>query len=400
VIRRILVLQTLPRPLVFSPNNALLTLARHLDRRRYEMAVAVPRAGLLTEALEKEGVRTVPVPGLRTYRRHDAIWRLPVVSLRVASWIRKTGAHLLISNHAELGPFAHAAARLCGIPWVCLLRQADRPRRYYEKYRVARADAVGAVSEAALDGYRRFLRESGIDPRPMEAVPTGIDIPDPAGDAGRALPLPTGWPSSARVVGTVGLREVKRPELLLEIFSRVASSAPEARGLFVGGVEESRRQKLESLARERGILERIWFAGQQREMGPWYRAMDVYAHTSRSEGFPKAALEAMAHALPVVAFRVGGIPEAVADGETGLLCEPDDFDAFARNLALLLSRPDQARALGEAGRRRVAERFSPEVMARGLMDLFDRAIEQGNRTGAGVGDGSPGKKDRPARAAR
>ena len=148
MIRRILVLQTLPRPLVFSPNNALLTLARHLDRRRYEMVVAVPRPGLLTEALEKEGVRTVRVPGLKTYRRHDAIWRLPVVSLRVASWARKAGVHLLLSNHAELGPFAHAAARLCGIPWVCFLRQADRSRRYYEKYRVARADMVGEYPRA------------------------------------------------------------------------------------------------------------------------------------------------------------------------------------------------------------------------------------------------------------
>jgi len=394
VIRRILVLQTLPRPLVFSPNNALLTLARHLDRRRYEMVVAVPRDGLLTRALEMEGVRTVRVPGLKTYRRHDAIWRLPVVSLRVASRARRMGAHLLLSNHAELGPFAHAAASLCGVPWICFLRQADRSRRYYEKYRVARADAVGAVSEAALESYRAFLRESGAVPNPMTAVPTGIDLPDIAESNEVALPLPPGWPSSAQIVGTVGLREVKRPEMLLEIFSRLASRSQEARCLFVGGVEGSRKQQLESLARERGVLDRIWLAGQQRKMGPWYRTMAVYAHTSRSEGFPKAALEAMAHALPVVAFRVGGVPEAVVDGETGLLCEPDDLETFTRLLALLLSRPERARALGEAGRRRVEERFSPEVMARGMMDLFDRTLAESGRPGASAAHESPGKKDR------
>ena len=394
MIRRILVLQTLPRPLVFSPNNALLTLARHLDRRRYEMVVAVPRPGLLTEALEKEGVRTVRVPGLKTYRRHDAIWRLPVVSLRVASWARKAGVHLLLSNHAELGPFAHAAARLCGIPWVCFLRQADRSRRYYEKYRVARADMVGAVSEAALEGYRVFLRESGISHNPMTAVPTGIDFPDLAKNTGDALSLPPGWPSSARIVGTVGLREVKRPEVLLEIFSRVASLSQECRCLFVGGVEGSRRQQLDSLARDRGILDRIWFAGQQREMGPWYRTMDVYAHTSRSEGFPKVVLEAMAHALPVVAFRVGGVPEVVVDGETGLLCEPDDLETFARHLTLLVSRPGRARALGEAGRRRMEERFSPGVMAQGMMDLFDRVLEEARHREGSPGAGTTGKAGR------
>jgi glycosyltransferase involved in cell wall biosynthesis len=400
VIRRILVLQTLPRPLVFSPNNALLTLARHLDRRRYDMTVAVPRAGLLTDALEKEGVRTVRVPGLRTYRRHDAVWRLPVVSLRVAAWARRTGADLLLSNHAELGPFAHAAARLRGIPWICFLRQADRSRRYYEKYRVARADAVGAVSEAALDGYRRFLREGGIAPHSMAAVPTGIDLPDAGAGAVKGHLHPAGWPSSARIVGTVGLREVKRPEVLLEVFSRVASRSPDARCLLVGGAEETRRRQLEALAREKGILDRVWFAGQQREMAPWYGAMHVYANASRSEGFPKAALEAMAHALPVVAFRVGGIPEAVVDGETGLLCDPDDCETLARAIDRLLSRPDEARALGAAGRTRVAERFSPEAMARGMMELFDLAVAGGGRKGAVPGAGPAGNKDRHPGASR
>ena len=164
--------------------------------------------------------------------------------------------------------------------------------------------------------------------------------------------------------------------------------------------EEARRRQLESLAREKGILDRVWFAGQQREMAPWYGAMHVYAHASRSEGFPKAALEAMAHALPVVAFRVGGIPEAVVDGETGLLCDPDDCETLARHIDRLISRPGEARALGEAGRRRVAERFSPEGMARGMMDLFDLVPAGDDRKGAMAEARSAGKKDRNAGAAR
>jgi glycosyltransferase involved in cell wall biosynthesis len=310
------------------------------------MTVAVPRPGLLTEALAKEGVRAIRVPGLRTYRRHDAIWRLPVVSLRVAALARKCRAQLLLANHAELGPFAHAAARLCHIPWVCFLRQADRSRRYFDKYRVARADAVGGVSEAALEGYRAYLREEGLPGNLVKAIPTGIDLTGIPGASGGVSPLPPGWSSASRIAGTVGLREVKRPEVLLEIVARLVREVPEARCLFVGAVEGGRREQLESLARSKGIFDRVWFAGQQREVGPWYRTMQVYAHTSRSEGFPKAALEAMAHGLPVVAFRVGGIPEAVLDGETGFLCEPDDLETFVRHLGLLLSHPDQAREMG------------------------------------------------------
>jgi glycosyltransferase involved in cell wall biosynthesis len=379
--RRILILQTLPRPLVFSPNNALLTLARHLDRRRYEMTVAVPRAGLLTEALSREGVQVARVLGLRTYRRHDAIWRLPVVSLRVAALARKCGARLLLANHAELGPFAHAAARLCGIPWICFLRQADRSSRYYEKYRLARADGVGAVSEAALEGYRRYLRETGLTPRALAAVPTGLDLPPVPAGLRAEFPLPPGWSRDSRIVGTVGLREVKRPAMLLEILARVIPGLPEARCLLVGALDGIQRKELESLARQKEIAESIHFAGQQREMSPVYGAMHVYAHTSRSEGFPKAALEAMSHGLPVIAFRVGGIPEAVVDGETGFLCAPDDVEEFAAHLRHLLAHPDQARALGDSGRLRVRQRFSPEAMVHGMMDLFDRVQDESPRGG-------------------
>jgi len=382
MMRRILILQTLPRPSVFSPNNALLTLARHLDRDRYEIRVAVPRAGLLTEALDRAGVRVARIPGLRTYRRHDALWRLPVVSLRIAALIRKWRPHVLMANHAELGPFAYVAARLCGIPWICFLRQADRPPRYFEKYRIARADAVGAVSEAALEGYRAYLRENDLPVHPMRSVPTGIDPVDAAGAPEEDPPLPPGWTSESLILGTVGLREVKRPELLLEILARLSPEFPGVRCLFVGAVERDRREFLEGLARDKGILDRICFAGQQREMGPWYRKMLAYSHTSRSEGFPKAALEAMAHGLPVVAFRVGGIPEAVVDGETGFLCEPDDLDTFARRLGLLCTHPERARALGDAGRDRVRRHFSPESMAQGMMELFDRVpVEGAGKTG-------------------
>src|SRR5262245_34561028 len=172
-----LVLQTLPRPSVFSPRNALLTLARNLDRSRFVMTVAVPRHGLLSEALEREGIQVVRIAGLRTYRRHDALWRLPTVVLRIARLASRLGTQLLVSNHAELGPFADAAARLHRIPWICFLRQADRSERYYEKYRIARSNAVAAVSAAALHGYRAYLARKGLSANTMQVIPTGIEIP-------------------------------------------------------------------------------------------------------------------------------------------------------------------------------------------------------------------------------
>jgi glycosyltransferase involved in cell wall biosynthesis len=380
VMASFLVLQTLPRPDVFSPRNALLTLARNLDRSRFTMTVAVPRPGLLTEALEKEGVRVERIAGLKTYRRHDAFWRLPMVVLKVARLASRLGSRLLLSNHAELGPFADAAARLNGIPWVCFLRQADRSERYYEKYRVSRADAVAAVSVAALNSYRAYLVRRQLRANPMQVISTGIELPageNPAPFSSASLrseqrrTLPT--------LGTVGLRSIKRPERLLEILARVHRQLHTARCLMIGETDPARLEKLRSMAADLGVSDVTEFPGQQRDMDPWYRIMDVYAHTSRSEGLPKVVLEAMAHSLPVVAFDVGGISEAVVDGETGYLCPEDDLDTFGACLLRLLRDPALARTFGAAGRSRVEQRFSPKSMVDGMMALMDQVLSSAGR---------------------
>jgi glycosyltransferase involved in cell wall biosynthesis len=369
-----LVLQTLPKPNVFSPRNALLTLARNLDRARFTMVVAVPRPGLLSEALEKEGIQVVRITGLRTYRRHDALWRLPAVVLRVARLASRMGARFLVSNHAELGPFADATARLNRIPWICFLRQADRPERYYAKYRVARADAVAAVSEAALGGYRGYLVKRGLTANPMRVIPTGIELP--SGDSHRMStsgPRPD-RPTRVPTLGTVGLRGIKRPEYLLQIFARVREQLPSARCLMIGNTEPVERSRLSSQAADLGISDSVEFPGQQRDMDSWYPLLDVYAHTSRSEALPKTVLEAMAHSLPVVAFKVGGIAEAVADGQSGFLCPEGDLDRFCDALLPLLQDEALARRFGAAGRTLVEQRFSPRNMADGMMALFDQIL--------------------------
>ncbi|HEV8375692.1 MAG TPA: glycosyltransferase family 4 protein [Candidatus Polarisedimenticolia bacterium] len=382
----LLILQTLPRSSAFSPNNALLTLAREVKRSPFSVTVAVPRRGLLTEALEKEGIPVVCVPGLKTYRRHDALWRFPVVALRLSELARRLSVKLLVSNHAELGPFAHAAARLNGLPWICFLRQADRPLRYYEKYRVAKADAVAAVSSAALGTYRDFLSQRGLPPNRMQVIHTGIIMPGPARDSGVEIDR-----SSARradrpiTIGTVGLRSVKRPELLLRLVSQVRRRNPGFRALFVGGALEEDLKRLRSLAQSMGLGDAVVFAGQQSSMEPWYGEMDVYAHTSLSEALPKAVLEAMAHSLPVVAFDVGGIPEAVVDGVTGFLCREKDEGAYASALERLISDPSLCRKMGNAGAARIQESFSPAAMADGMFMLFEEILKNRRHEGWALG---------------
>jgi len=148
---------------------------------------------------------------------------------------------------------------------------------------------------------------------------------------------------------------------------------------MIGDTEPADLEKLHSQAAALGVSGSLQFPGQQRDMDPWYRQMDVYTHTSRSEGLPKAVLEAMAHSLPVVAFDVGGISEAVAHGECGFLCPEDDLDSYCSALLRLLRDPALARRFGAAGRSLVEQKFSPRIMADRVMALFDQVLSSRQR---------------------
>ncbi len=130
------------------------------------------------------------------------------------------------------------------------------------------------------------------------------------------------------------------------------------------------RGELEGRARAADVDAR--FHGFVDDFPARLHGLDVFALPSRADNFPVSILEAMASGLPVVATRVGGVPELVADGETGLLVEPDDAPALARALDRLGGDPELRARLGAGGARRVAERFSADGVARQMLSLYGR----------------------------
>lgn len=126
--------------------------------------------------------------------------------------------------------------------------------------------------------------------------------------------------------------------------------------------------------RERGIEDHFEIMGFAPQISRWYRVSDVVAMPSRSETVAVVALEAMAHGKPVVAFKVGGIPEVVVDGETGILVPPEDTDAFAAALTQLLLDPERAQKMGAAGLKRAREHFSERQMLASYIKLFNDLV--------------------------
>jgi glycosyltransferase involved in cell wall biosynthesis len=196
----------------------------------------------------------------------------------------------------------------------------------------------------------------------VEVVPNGITTEDPGG-----LPSPEevraglGIPASAPVVGTVGrLAEVKQQHVLIRAVGRIRAVVPDVRLVLVGDGPE--RANLESLARTLGMADRVHFAGYQSCPERFFRIMDVFALTSRSEGFPVSLLEAWRASVPVVCTAVGGIPRVVSHGANGLLVPPADEAAVAESLARVLTERDLGPGLGRAGRATLCERYSLDRM--------------------------------------
>jgi glycosyltransferase involved in cell wall biosynthesis len=198
----------------------------------------------------------------------------------------------------------------------------------------------------------------------------------PAGEGeadARLLELSRGGP----VIGALTLlRPGKGLETLIEAAPHVLASHPQARVAIVG--EGPDLAELQALAVTLGVAEAIHFLGPTEQPLPSLRAMDVFVHPSWAESFPYVILEAMSLSLPIVASDVGGIGEAVVDGDSGLLVPPGDERALARALVAMLDDRARGRGLGERARSRVELRFTRTEMVERLAGLYEETV--GSRT--------------------
>ena len=175
-------------------------------------------------------------------------------------------------------------------------------------------------------------------------------------------------------IGTVGrLDPVKNHAALLRAVRTILDQRPDldaALRLTIVG-DGPQRGALESLAGELGLLRHVEFTGTRDDTASILRNLDVFVLPSVNEGISNTILEAMASGLPVLAARVGGNPELVVHGETGLLYEPDAADGLAAGLQRYLDEPGLRRAHGSAGRRRAQENFSLDAMVQRYLDIYD-----------------------------
>jgi glycosyltransferase involved in cell wall biosynthesis len=190
--------------------------------------------------------------------------------------------------------------------------------------------------------------------------------------------LRAGWgvPAGARLVGIVArLRPEKDHATLVRAFARLADARPDVRLALLGDGECE--AAVRALAASLGVADRVHFVGHVAAAARAQHALDVSVLSSLNEGFPNAVLEAMAAARPVVATDVGGVRDAITDGETGWLVPPADPAAMAAALARAVDDPAAAGRVGMAGRAVVERRFRAEPVLTSLLATYHALARQG-----------------------
>lgn len=312
-----------------------------------------------------------PLAGLRLGSRPDPLGLVRDVR-RLRAVIAGEGVEIVHCHHSH----DHWLGRLAGAG-------VGRPPalvRTFHNFRAVRGDRLSAWlyrhTAAVLAVSRQIesrCRERGIAEERVTWVPAVADLErflapaDPA-----TIRRELGLGAAPVVVSVARLAPNRGHEVLLAGFGRLAASFPGARLLLVGKGET--RPRLERLVADLGLQARVTFAGyRDGDLPAVLAAADCFVlMAAGSDESCRAALEAMAAGKPVVARRVGALPEIVVHGDTGLLLDGDEPEALARALARVLGDRERARTMGEAGRRRALGDFGPERAAAIVEAVYDR----------------------------
>jgi glycosyltransferase involved in cell wall biosynthesis len=344
---------------LYGGARQVLYLLEGLHGGEVESVLACPAGSAIAQEAGARGerVHAIPVGG-----DLDPLlcWRL----LRLIRRERPDIVHLHSRRGADVQ--GAIAARLASVRTVLSRRVDHPPEKLLLQWRYGLYDRVIAISEE----IRRVLLGAGVDAGKIVCVPSAVDprrFDHPV--VHELLCTALRLPSHAVVIGVVAqLIERKGHRYLLRALPVIREAVPEVRLVCFGRGPMART--IQDEASRLGIGDCVALAGFRTDLERLLGALDLVVHPATAEGLGVSVLEAAAAGRPIVASAVGGIPEIVRDGETGLLVPPRDSDALGEAVLRLLNDRALARRLGDAARTHVAARFSVAAMTAGNLAVY------------------------------
>ncbi len=351
--------------------NAVRT-AERLDRDRFDVQfLCLQPDGPLRARLDAAGIRVRGIP-ITSLLSASALRRV----LEIGTLVRQERIDVVHAHDPYANVLAAPAVRLAGRGAVIAShrwwRNVHRARvRVANRMSYRLAHRVLANSPAVGE---LVVREEGVRRNQLEMIPNFVDeqafTPLPA-DRREALKQQVGLSSSDIAIGVVAnLYPVKDHRTLIRAAARLATRWPAVRYVLVG--EGSERKTLVQLASELGIADKVLMPGRIPPQSGIAGIFDIAVLTSREEGFPNWVVEAMAAARAVVATNVGGVPDAIVDGETGILVEAGDDERLADALERLLGNAQLRDRMGNEGTLRARRLYHESSVIASLESLYER----------------------------
>jgi glycosyltransferase involved in cell wall biosynthesis len=329
---------------------------------RYEVTVIGPDRAVVEQVAESR-----PGSAIQVIRRAKNKWDWPGIAAHIKA-IRDLRPDIL---HASLPhPWSCQYAILAGLltrgvrtvaVQHAILPPRVRSQAWTNHQTLSRLDAHIALSPTQAGLIEGMAR---LRPGSMRVIPNGV-----ADFRVEAEPRPVEGP----IVGSVGRLA---PEKGFDLLLRALQQVPGLTAVLAGKGPEG--EPLERLAAELGVADRVLMPGFVPDARTWMAMYDVFAIPSRSEGMPLTLIEAMLASRPVVATAIGGMPDVVVDGETGLVVPPEDPDALAEALRVLFADDAPRSTMGRRARARAKEEFSFEKMVQSYEALYENLVQTGS----------------------
>ena len=343
-------------------NQVLLTVLglRALGHRA--MLVANAEGELRQRA--KEGLELIPLTP-KTEMDLSAAWRLS----RLIKQLRPDVVHAHDPHGVAMAALALSMSTQLDKPTLVAARRVDFHIKgnALSRWKYRQVDCFICASEA----IRQMVVADGVPAAHAVTVHEGVDLGHIAAAPRANLHADLWLPHEAPIVGNVAaLVPHKGQRHLVDAAAIVVKQVPDARFVIAG--EGELRATLERQIRDKHLEKHVFLAGFRPDILSVHKAFDVFVMSSVTEGLGTSLLDAMACGKPIVATTAGGMPEVVADGETGILVPPRDGEALAAAIIRLLKDPALRARMGAAGERRVHEHFSAERMVQDTLELYKR----------------------------